>query len=106
MKLSFSKDSTGWYIDLPNWQGSKEDLAMVCGADTLLDELSNNSDYVIMEACLKKQDSSFLHLRKIKDCDVNGADYEVVSTGDTLWLCDVTKFVFGKLPKDIFIRTE
>lgn len=104
--LSFTKDLTGWYIDLPEWEGSKEDLAMVSGADTLLDDLSNGNDIVIVEAYLEEQDDSFLHLRKLYDCEYNGADYEVVSTGDKLWLCDVTKFVFGGLPNDIFIRVS
>ena len=37
----FYKENSTWYIDLPTWQGDKADLAMVLGADTLLDHLAN-----------------------------------------------------------------
>ena len=39
---TFNKEQGCWYIDLPNWEGTKGELQMVGGADTLLDRLSNN----------------------------------------------------------------
>ena len=37
----FYKEVTGrWYVDLPEWEGAKDDLEMVAGADTFLEILS------------------------------------------------------------------
>jgi len=38
--LSFVKDAGTWYIDLPNWPWKRSNLAMVCGADKMLDLLA------------------------------------------------------------------
>lgn len=38
--LSFVKDAGTWYIDLPNWPWKRDNLAMVCGADKMLDLLA------------------------------------------------------------------
>lgn len=38
--LSFVKDNGIWYIDLPNWPWKRDNLAMVCGADKMLDLLA------------------------------------------------------------------
>jgi len=42
--LSFVKDDDTWYIDLPNWPWRRENLAMVCGADKMLDLLANSPE--------------------------------------------------------------
>jgi hypothetical protein len=34
---SFYREVTYWYIVLPSWPAPKRTLAMVCGADTLLE---------------------------------------------------------------------
>lgn len=39
-QLSFVKDKGTWYIDLPEWPWRRENLAMVCGADKMLDLLA------------------------------------------------------------------
>ena len=37
-QLAFNREGDGgWYIDLPEWQGAHANLAMVAGADKLLD---------------------------------------------------------------------
>lgn len=41
-ELTFVKDDDTWYIDLPNWPWKRENLAMVCGADIVLDLLANS----------------------------------------------------------------
>ena len=41
--LSFVKDDGVWYIDLPSWPWKRENLAMVCGADKMLDLLAFDS---------------------------------------------------------------
>ena len=45
-KFKFYKEEDNrWFVDLPEWEGDKEDLEMVMGADILLEILSGNSDY-------------------------------------------------------------
>ena len=39
-ELTFVKDDDTWYIDMPNWPWRRENLAMVCGADKMLDLLA------------------------------------------------------------------
>ena len=104
MYLNFEKDFTGWYIVLPNWIGPKSALAMVAGADTLLDQLSKGSPTVTIELHLEPQDDSFLHVSKVRRCWFNGADYIVSSIGHKLWLCNVTLFVLGEFPQDLYIK--
>ena len=41
--LTFVKDDGTWYIDMPNWPWKRENLAMVCGADKLLDLLADTA---------------------------------------------------------------
>ena len=46
----FNKEDGKWYIDLPDWTGTKGELQMVGGADTLLDVLdTNNNNKVYVE---------------------------------------------------------
>lgn len=105
MHLNFAKEDSGWYIILPEWKGSKADLAMVAGADSLLDRLSNHTNSLTLEVSIEEQDSSFIKLTKVKNCWFNGAEY-VTCSGHKLWLCDVTKFVFGNLPEIIYIKVS
>jgi len=39
-ELTFVKDDDTWYIDLPEWPWRRENLAMVCGADKMLELLA------------------------------------------------------------------
>lgn len=105
MKLNFEKDNTGWYIILPEWKGPRSSLAMVAGADTLLDELSSGGNFISLNISLEQKDN-YLRLTKVKNCWFNGADYVVSSTGKKVWLCNVTKFVFGNFPKDIYVNVS
>nr|WP_316814052.1 DUF6717 family protein [Pedobacter heparinus] len=46
----FYKTADGkWYIDLPEWSGSIDDLQMVEGADTMLDHVSDYNDECYFE---------------------------------------------------------
>ena len=50
--FDFYKDDTGWYIDFPEFiekgLGTKDDLAMVLGADQMLDYLGGGTDRVAL----------------------------------------------------------
>ena len=60
----FYKDQDGWFIDLPNWIGTKGQLAMVEGADTFLDNISNNSNDVWVEMSTNKLEGKSYELTK------------------------------------------
>jgi hypothetical protein len=98
---TFNKEQGCWYIDLPNWNGTKGELQMVGGADTLLDHLSNNGITVdVMLSTDKICPEGFETLKRIFQTPPNGCIYHLGFT--PVWLCNVTKFVFeGIFPKKI-----
>jgi hypothetical protein len=113
-RLRFDKEFNGWFVDLPEWSGSKADLQMVLGADTWLDLLCDGEWYVWIVLSDKPFEGSE-ELKKISDgwlydegCG-SGATYKVESYMGIpfdikMWLCDVTKFVFGSLPDTIYYK--
>jgi hypothetical protein len=111
-KLRFYKESDNrWYIDLAEWTGSKTDLEMVAGADTMLEYIADGESQVLI----------MLSEQKFKNCDKleflrlateieNGAFYKLekyrgIRIGLEIWLCDVTKFVFGNFPQILYLST-
>jgi hypothetical protein len=107
---SFYKDHEGWFIDLPEFLeqglGSKGNLAMVAGADHLLDILSGNGTRITIR--LETEDFEGQQGVLIKDgFSLYGQDYIFTSQNrcdHKLWLCPVTKYVFGgRYPKKIYI---
>lgn len=103
-ELKFNKEKNQWYIDIPEWTGSKAELEMVAGADTLLDYLADNKDTVTVIASESILDNTIC-LQKTEDLS-NGANYKVFGCDvvDKLWLCDVTKYVYGYMPEFLFIK--
>jgi hypothetical protein len=102
-KFRFNKEENNrWFVDLPEWEGEKEDLEMVLGADLLLDILSGNSDYCY----LTLGDEPF------EGCSTLTYDHNESTPGyynndawhgpSTIWLCYVTEFVFGRYPEKIY----
>jgi hypothetical protein len=102
----FNKEDGKWYIDLPDWTGTKGELQMVGGADTLLDHLSNNGDTVLVDLSTDKEcPEGFETLKKIVRTPPNGCLYHLGLS--PVWLCDVTKFVFdGVFPKRIHFNVN
>lgn len=98
---TFNKEQGCWYIDLPNWEGTKGELQMVGGADTLLDRLSNNGTTVdVMLSTDKNCPEGFETLKRVIKTPPNGCVYHFGFA--PVWLCNVTKFVFeGIFPKQI-----
>ena len=112
MELTFYKEETNrWYVYLPEWEGSKADLEMVCGADTMLDELSNNGNEIKLDIYEDEtwlfEDQIDLVLTKTNELDNllgGGAMYKSNKADYNIWLCDVTKFVFKKFPRRLYIN--
>ena len=107
----FYKDEYGWFIDLPEWPGSKADLAMVMGADTLLDILSEGNTEVIIQFSNQNFENAEVLTKLRDDLDIGGAHYLThhitIPMGELvleLWLCDVTKFIFGLMPDKIYLK--
>lgn len=108
-KFRFYKEGNNWYVDLPSWTGPKSDLLMIGGADTMLDIISNNGAEVTVFISEKKFDGATELTFKSFATDIGEGAYYLLETyeGNTLnmsvFLCDVTKFVFGKFPEKLFI---
>lgn len=107
-KYRFYKDpDNNWYIDLPEWPGQKAELQMVCGADTMLEYMAEGNDIVFV----------YISEREFQGCDTLVMLPEVLPSGAyylmqtmrgieinlQMWLCDVTKFVFGKFPEKLYL---
>jgi hypothetical protein len=110
MIQQFYKDKEGWFIDLPEFieegHGTKGNLAMVSGADTMLDKLSNNKKRITLRIETEDFEGADGKLRKVGIC-FYGENYMFTSAEHThrVWLCPVTKYVFGgKYPNKIYIQ--
>jgi hypothetical protein len=100
----YKTEENRWYIDLPEWKGSQADLEMVAGADKMLDILSENGDQIKIEVDDDYTNKNNTHVTLVLDKKHpqilgGGADYYWGE--EKIWLCDVTKFVFGYFPKYI-----
>lgn len=108
-KLTFVKLCNNWYVDLPQYGGELSELEMVAGADELLQEIVEQSDkthQVTLEIVEDKKDSDIqLYLAELNNV---GGTYKVYSNDKfntkEVWLCNVTKFVFGEHPDEIFVK--
>jgi hypothetical protein len=108
----FKKENDGsWFVVLPEWEGNKSDLQMVLGADTLLDIMSQGHNEILVRFSTEGFPGANLmywFLNGIPgDLEVGGAMYHIdeyngIVYNFDLWLCDVTKFVFGEMPQHIY----
>lgn len=109
-RLKFYKESDyRWYVDLPEWTGNKAELEMVDGADTMLEYMAEGEEHVwLVLSELEFENADKLQFLRLATEIENGAFYKLdkykgINIGLEIWLCDVTKFVFGDFPKTIFI---
>jgi hypothetical protein len=109
-EFRFYKEETHrWYVDLPEWEGPKSALEMVDGADTMLEYMAEGLGEVRAILSTRKVDNSYhlIFMRETPEVGEGAQYYLEEYIGLTInlrvWLCDVTKFVFGDFPKDIWI---
>lgn len=104
MELEFKKDVQGWFIDLKKSPFTRGQLAMVAGADTLLDLLSFGESKIKLELS---------HLPFFGATELTRENYSMFGGGyyvckeannHKLWLCPVTLYVFKKYPKKIYFK--
>lgn len=110
----FYKDEQEWFIDLPEWDGSIWELQMVAGADDFLNILAQGEDDVSL-VLSKEQFNGADYLQYIEPGRLEGPEmgtgawyflgkYRKIDYKLRLWLCDVTRFVFGEFPDKIYFK--
>ena len=111
----FIKTGRDWYIDLPEYieqGGSIGDLQMVDGADKMLDMMAEGKISVTLKIGREQfEGADVLTLTEKCDPYIGGGyyimkQYEGQEINRTMWLCQVTEFVFGDLPPRIFVSRE
>jgi hypothetical protein len=113
-KLKFVKENfenpleRQWYLDIPDYNGSKNDLQMVLGADILLDIISGGGNTMELNCTTEidfEENKKHIVLNKVEECKEGGAYYLVSQYFFHIWLCDITKRVFrGEFPEKIFCK--
>jgi len=111
----FIKTGAAWYIDLPEYLaqgGSQGDLQMVDGADTMLDMMAESSNTVTLGIATEPFAGADL-LTLTEKCApyIGGGNYLMQQYNGqfinrTMWLCQVTEFVLGDIPGQIYVRKE
>jgi hypothetical protein len=108
----FTKEQTGrWYIDLPDWKGDRAELEMVEGADIMLDYVgSGNNQVKLMLSEQPFEGASVLKIVHDYSKETGGGGiyllekYKGKFLNQEMWLCEVTEYVFGKLPAEIYFK--
>ncbi len=126
----FYKENGMWYIDLPEFLeaglGTKNNLLMVAGADTIINILTDDGTEAVIEfgderfdGCNVQLDMNEMGkdqalLDAVGHAPVDyGAYYSAYNTQwlgyefklSSVWLCPVTEYVFGgKYPERIYLR--
>lgn len=112
-KYRFYKNELGWFIDLKWFPFNKAYLAMVAGADTLLDRLANGESEITLQIDTAPIPYSDGYLEKHVSTGLfHGAHYYTregynklnIVDIRTVWLCPVTLWVFWKYPKKIYFK--
>jgi hypothetical protein len=117
--ISFTKENGTWYVDYPNWKGSKANLSMVAGADTMLDALTKKNHIslrVIDSRCHLPgyEKDGLIELERVYKslfgsyykCTDNILGFNDKNEDTTLYLCPVTLSVLGYYPRYIYFRVN
>lgn len=109
-EYTFYQDpDTRWYVDIPEWEGEKADLEMVAGADIMLNYMAEGSDKVRLMFSEEPQENFDTLVLQFETPEVGGGYYYMgtyngIEIKQAMWLCDVTKYVFGKMPETIYVK--
>lgn len=113
-KLVFVKLAGRWFVHLPDYSGVPDDLEMVCGADSFCEQLDKHKTGLLtVYVGTEPKISRFTLQEYVFEFDaysewsgeIDGATYRLKSDPDfEIWLCNVTKQVFGEFPKTIYVR--
>lgn len=109
----FYKNELGWFIDIKYFPFNKAYLAMIAGADDLLDLLAEGKNEITLKISTSPIPYSDGMLeRHVKLGLFQGAFYfsregymnRGTSAIESVWLCPVTLWVFLKYPKKIYYK--
>lgn len=117
-RLKFIKmTANGWYVQLPNYEGHVSDLQMVAGADTLCELIANDLTEITVTISDEPFENTNFSTKQFQLEFINstgtgsdagweeeGANYRLESLQLDVWLCNVTKYVFGEFPATIYIK--
>ena len=107
-KLKFIKLAGKWFVHLPDYPGHYSDLEMVLGADVLCDMIDTfETGSIAATVSNEPFDSIFSTRGYILDfvnSEQDGANYRLREYKLDVWLCNVTKYVFGEFPVTIYIK--
>lgn len=105
-RFKFVKEQDSrWFIDIPGWpEEARDALEMVCGADTMLDIIAQGETEVWLSFSEEIFFDYKIELSYIRP-EEGGAWYNLKSELHEfeVWLCQVTEYVFGKLPEKIYV---
>lgn len=109
MNIRFYKtEEDKWYADLPRWieeGGSVEELEMVSGADVWLDVISCMKKEITLQIDTQRFKNFTDKLLYIGDCpDHVEGTYITYPEHFDMWLCGVTKWLFGNYPQAIYYK--
>lgn len=113
-KLIFVKLANRWYVHLPDYPGFTDELEMVLGADVLCDMIDTHDiGYITVTVSDKPTYSEFSTREYILDFvnsttnsagEQDGANYRLREYKLDVWLCNVTKYLFGEFPATFYVR--
>ena len=112
-KLNFVKLAGKWFVHLPDYPGHYSELEMVLGADVMCDMIDKfDTGHITVTVSDEPFDSIFSTREYILDFvnsttsngKQDGANYRMREYKLDVWLCNVTKYVFGEFPATIYIR--
>lgn len=106
-ELGFKKEDGLWYADIKNWpKHLKHNCLMVGGAAEFLENVpKSNPNYITYKVSLTEREN-FIHLIKKHEDSSGGTYYSDNATTPDMWLCNVTKFVFGEHPEEMWIQSK
>ena len=112
-KLNFIKLAGNWFVHLPDYEGHYSELEMVLGADVLCDMIDTfDIGYITATVSTEPKESNFTIKEYVLDFvnstvsngEQDGANYRLREWKLDVWLCNVTKYVFGEFPATIYIK--
>ena len=111
--LKFIKLAGQWFVHLPNYPGHYSDLEMVLGADVMCDMIDTFETGSITATISDEPFDSMFSSREyildfvnstISNGEQDGANYRMREYKLDVWLCNVTKYVFGEFPVTIYVK--
>ena len=111
-KLNFVKLAGKWFVHLPDYPSHYSDLEMVLGADVMCDMIDTHDiGYITVIVDTEPSENHFTDREYILDFvnsttsngEQDGANYRMREFKLDVWLCNVTKYLFGEFPATLYI---